>query len=144
MGAEAVQASLRVLQCFCSGSIQQSTAVLPVLQVWPGKTVYPDYLDNPSTSTWLENQLTHMHSQVPFDGLWLDMNEASNFCSGMQCKPDKKNKTAMYWLEAETPKTYNITGNSLAGRQDTKQIDPNIAQCETAQSHVPSKTVAIF
>eukprot|EP00878_Enallax_costatus_P002700 GHUV01002888.1.p1 GENE.GHUV01002888.1~~GHUV01002888.1.p1 ORF type:complete len:873 (+),score=203.93 GHUV01002888.1:194-2812(+) len=77
-------------------------------QVWPGSTVYPDYLENPRTSKWLHDQLTNMYSQVPYDGLWLDMNEASNFCSGMQCQPNTASITAMHWLNVETPRDYNI------------------------------------
>ncbi|KAF8062769.1 alpha-glucosidase [Scenedesmus sp. PABB004] len=78
-------------------------------QVWPGKTVYPDYLDNPRTSAWLTRELRHMHEQVPYDGLWLDMNEASSFCSGLNCVPDTRNITAMHWLQVETPRDYNIS-----------------------------------
>lgn len=78
-------------------------------QVWPGKTVYPDFLDNPRTSKWLHEQLTNMYRQVPYDGLWLDMNEASNFCSGMQCKPNRQSSIAMHWLTVETPRDYNIS-----------------------------------
>jgi alpha-glucosidase (family GH31 glycosyl hydrolase) len=64
--------------------------------VWPGTSAYPDYLDNPATHSWLKAQLASWHAQVPWDGLWLDMNEASNFCSGTQCKPDTANETALY------------------------------------------------
>lgn len=39
--------------------------------------------------------LTH-NDQVPFDGLWLDMNEASNFCSGVNCRPDTSDKQKMF------------------------------------------------
>jgi hypothetical protein len=35
---------------------------------------------------WIKAQLQRFFDQVPFDGLWLDMNEASNFCSGNKCK----------------------------------------------------------
>jgi hypothetical protein len=30
------------------------------------------------------------------DGMWLDMTEAANFCSGMVCSTPKNNKTAMW------------------------------------------------
>jgi hypothetical protein len=50
------------------------------LQVWPGKTVYPDYLENANTSRWLVDNLQHMYDKVPYDGLWLDMNEVGGHC----------------------------------------------------------------
>lgn len=67
-----------------------------LLQVWPGETVYPDYLSNPNTTKWLTKQLRRFYQQAPFDGVWLDMSEASNFCSGMKCVPPKDNKAAMH------------------------------------------------
>lgn len=61
-------------------------------QVWPGPTVYPDYLAAPNVTKWLKGQLAQWYKQVPFDGLWLDMNEASNFCTGLNCVPDYEDK----------------------------------------------------
>lgn len=53
-------------------------------------------MGNKATTAWLTKHLGNWHKSVPYDGLWLDMNEASNFCSGVQCKPDTTNETAMY------------------------------------------------
>mmetsp|Transcript_5178 Transcript_5178/g.5145 ORF Transcript_5178/g.5145 Transcript_5178/m.5145 type:complete len:559 (+) Transcript_5178:973-2649(+) len=50
-------------------------------QVWPGNSVYPDWF-NPATSTWWLNQLKSFQNTIPFSGLWLDMNEPSNFITG--------------------------------------------------------------
>eukprot|EP00798_Chlamydomonas_sp_ICE-L_P029223 gene29223-12946_t len=49
--------------------------------VWPGPTHWPDFL-NPEATPYWQKWLQQMHSAVPFDGIWLDMNEPSNFCSG--------------------------------------------------------------
>lgn len=49
--------------------------------VWPGESTYPDWF-NPNTSTFWQNGLSQLHSQIPFSGIWLDMNEASNFVAG--------------------------------------------------------------
>jgi alpha-glucosidase (family GH31 glycosyl hydrolase) len=65
-------------------------------QVWPGEAVYPDYLAAPKIDTWIKSQLQRFYDEVPFDGLWLDMNEAANFCSGRLCKSDPKNTTSMH------------------------------------------------
>ena len=51
-------------------------------EVWPSDSVYPDYT-HPNTAAWWQLHLSNFYNQVPFDGLWEDMNEASNFCNGI-------------------------------------------------------------
>ncbi|XP_060910669.1 lysosomal alpha-glucosidase [Labrus mixtus] len=50
-------------------------------QVWPGLTAYPDFSDEVTHEWWYDN-LQRFHEKVPFDGLWIDMNEPSNFMDG--------------------------------------------------------------
>eukprot|EP00877_Chromochloris_zofingiensis_P000332 jgi/Chrzof1/1029/Cz01g37200.t1 len=61
-------------------------------QVWPGATHFPDFL-KPNTTEWWTRQLQHMHDMVPYDGMWIDMNEASNFCQGEVCRAPTKTAT---------------------------------------------------
>ncbi|KAL2474144.1 Glycosyl hydrolase family 31 protein [Forsythia ovata] len=49
-------------------------------QVWPGQTYFPDFV-NPSSETFWSNEIKIFHEVLPFDGLWIDMNELSNFIS---------------------------------------------------------------
>ena len=49
-------------------------------QVWPGPTYFPDFLHPSAQSYWTE-QLSGFYDMVPYDGLWIDMNEVSNFCN---------------------------------------------------------------
>ncbi|KAJ4944595.1 hypothetical protein JOQ06_013138 [Pogonophryne albipinna] len=50
-------------------------------KVWPGLTAYPDFSNEVTHEWWYEN-LLRFHEKVPFDGLWIDMNEPSNFLDG--------------------------------------------------------------
>ncbi|KAJ5099962.1 Glycoside hydrolase family 31 [Penicillium argentinense] len=50
--------------------------------VWPGVTVYPDWF-NPDTQGYWNSEFKEFfssHDGVDIDGLWIDMNEAANFC----------------------------------------------------------------
>jgi alpha-glucosidase len=50
--------------------------------VWPGVTAFPDWF-NDDTQGWWNNEFDIFFSPdtgVDIDGLWIDMNEASQFC----------------------------------------------------------------
>ncbi|XP_061021942.1 maltase-glucoamylase isoform X3 [Dama dama] len=62
--------------------VNTSDGVNPLIgEVWPGKTVFPDYT-NPKCTAWWTNEFELFHSQVEFDGIWIDMNEVANFVDG--------------------------------------------------------------
>ncbi len=69
-------------------------------RVWPGITAYVDFLA-PYGSTLWQMGLSDFYQQVKFDGVWLDMNEASNFCNG-ECDKEDLNGTASPYEETDT------------------------------------------
>lgn len=50
-------------------------------KVWPGPSAFPDFT-NPEALDWWQDMVAEFHAQVPFDGMWIDMNEPSNFVAG--------------------------------------------------------------
>lgn len=50
-------------------------------KVWPGYAVFPDWLEPYATTLW-HIGLGDLYEQAQFDGIWIDMNEVSNFCDG--------------------------------------------------------------
>ncbi|KAL6777600.1 AGL1 [Auxenochlorella protothecoides x Auxenochlorella symbiontica] len=53
--------------------------------VWPGPCHFLDYL-LPRTAAYWEEELAAHHNILPWDGIWIDMNEISNFCTGDLCR----------------------------------------------------------
>ncbi|KAL4243910.1 glycosyl hydrolase 31 family protein [Abortiporus biennis] len=51
-------------------------------QVWPGYTVFPDWFSKNAETWWTEALKNWSQSAIDFDGIWLDMNEVSSFCTG--------------------------------------------------------------
>uniref|UniRef100_A0A8D8XLI2 Lysosomal alpha-glucosidase n=1 Tax=Cacopsylla melanoneura TaxID=428564 RepID=A0A8D8XLI2_9HEMI len=91
------------------GIFVKNASGLPVEgSVWNdrGGTVFPDF-SNPDTVDYWLRQLKLMYSLFEFDGLWIDMNEPSNFVNGslQGCPSNSKYESPPY-----TPHVY---GGSL-------------------------------
>ncbi|KAJ1955350.1 hypothetical protein EC988_001931 [Linderina pennispora] len=52
-----------------------------VSQAWPGYVLFPDWF-SANANDWWAGEIARFLDQLPLDGLWLDMNEASAFCTG--------------------------------------------------------------
>ncbi|XP_072508617.1 uncharacterized protein [Notamacropus eugenii] len=62
--------------------VNASDGVTPIIgEVWPGKTVFPDYT-NPKCAQWWAEEFRLFYEEIKFDGIWIDMNEPSNFDDG--------------------------------------------------------------
>jgi alpha-glucosidase len=49
--------------------------------VWPGYTAFPDWYASNTLNWWID-EMSQWHSNIAFDGIWIDMNEVSSFCVG--------------------------------------------------------------
>ena len=82
--------------------VKDMTGNYPYLgQVWPGPTHYPDWF-HPNITTYWTKQLKGWHDKAEFDGLWIDMNEASNFCTGQVCQNKDPLACPTHELETQT------------------------------------------
>jgi lysosomal alpha-glucosidase len=62
--------------------VKNSTGQIFIGKVWnSGTTVWPDFT-HPTTVDYWTLMLKSLHDLFPFDGVWIDMNEPSNFLSG--------------------------------------------------------------
>ncbi|KAK3386291.1 glycosyl hydrolases family 31-domain-containing protein [Sordaria brevicollis] len=54
---------------------------------WPGEVVWPDWIAPQTTEWWTTEILTFYdpNTGIDIDGLWIDMNEASNMCADTTC-----------------------------------------------------------
>ncbi|KAK7746098.1 hypothetical protein SLS62_009558 [Diatrype stigma] len=55
-------------------------------EVWPGFTVFPDWIgalfNGTGANRWWSDEIAEYHSKIKFDGIWIDMSEVSSFCVG--------------------------------------------------------------
>lgn len=55
-------------------------------EVWPGYTVFPDWigavLNGTGAFEWWTGEMEMWHQNISFDGIWIDMSEVSSFCVG--------------------------------------------------------------
>lgn len=58
--------------------LRNPDGTLYIGSVWPGYTVFPDFLSAGGEPWWI-GEMETWHEQIPFDGAWIDMNEPSSF-----------------------------------------------------------------
>ena len=86
------------LDCFIKSNYTKKDLII---QVWPGDTLIPDFL-NPNTTFFWQYGLKKYKDLVYYDGIWFDMNEVAGLDRGAKCigeiadKCDKKDNFYYY------------------------------------------------
>jgi len=98
-------------------------------RVWPGDVYFPDFLHPNASAYWLD-QLIAFHSVLAFDGVWLDMNEPSNFCDGdCSCRAATSRRGAangriLTWRKSQSADARKQANGNAVGEDDgAKQVD---------------------
>jgi alpha-glucosidase len=115
--------------------------------VWPGYTVYTDFIHPKGVQYWA-NELALYHENVEFDGIWMDMNEASSFCVG-SCGSDSIHLNPAHppfklpgdpgYLILDYPEAFNVTNATEAASASSAAASQDAAN-SAAQQAAPTTT----
>ena len=97
-----------------------------IAKAWPEYVAFVDFFHPNSTEFWSQG-LQSLYKQTPFDGIWLDLNEPTNFCADSEgttmgeCHPgmDDISELDRVFENKQSPSLYSsfIPGVDLADRQ---------------------------
>ncbi|KAF4556093.1 Alpha-glucosidase-like protein 3 [Elsinoe fawcettii] len=110
--------------------------------VWPGYTVFPDWLAPNSTQWWTESMNSH-YQNVNWDGIWIDMSEVASFCVG-SCGSKNLSLNPSHppfslpgepgQLQADYPEQFNVTNATEAASVSAVSSSQAAAASATAVS----------
>lgn len=108
--------------------------------VWPGYTVFPDWLSEKASDWWV-TEIVEYIKKVAIDGIWIDMSEVSSFCIGscgsknitlnpvhppFQLPGEVNNKILSY------PEGFNLTNATEAAIAESASISQAAASASAA------------
>ncbi|XP_004363327.2 alpha-glucosidase [Capsaspora owczarzaki ATCC 30864] len=108
--------------------------------VWPGAVHFPDWLAANSSSWWVNNLRDFHTNSAAFSGVWLDMNEMSNFCDGDCNRTTTPSIVPPYWpgqtdiqvktmsMDARHVGTTEFNAHSLFGFLETRATNQFLTQ----------------
>lgn len=125
--------------------------------VWPGYTVFPDWLSENGTDWWINEMLVSLylnrwipsltservawHKEVPYSGFWIDMNEVASFCVG-SCGSDNVTMNQVHPPFAlpgepgnviyEYPEGFNVTNKTEAASASRASEGQDAAKSTTS------------
>ncbi|PNS21638.1 hypothetical protein CAC42_997 [Sphaceloma murrayae] len=119
-------------------------------QVWPGYTVFPDWLAPNATQWWTEQMMEH-YKNVAWDGIWIDMSEVASFCVG-SCGSQNLSLNPVHppfalpgepgQLQVEYPEQFNVTNATEAAYASSLSSSQAAAASATAPAGDPPTTTS--
>ena len=115
---------------------------------WPGFSVWADWLVSSSQEWWTSN-IIKWHADTPFDGIWIDLSEASSFCVGScgELKLDKNPVHPPFLLPGDPltfdylyPEGFNVTNATEAASAVAASSSQVAALSKTTLLPVPTTT----
>ncbi|KAF7330338.1 DUF917-domain-containing protein [Mycena venus] len=94
---------------------------------WPGTVVWPDWFASNTQNWWTNEILTFFDADtgVNIDGLWNDMNEVSNSCADITCKPTRRAEPEVQReLSSTQVETPDDDSGSMKGLPDRNLLTP--------------------
>ncbi|KAI8665959.1 putative alpha/beta-glucosidase agdC [Fusarium keratoplasticum] len=104
---------------------------------WAGEVVWPDYHSKEGHDWWVDEMERFFDPEtgLDIDGVWNDMNEASNFCPNVDCDPAKHAKdTNTPPQPPENHRPRPNTGRPIPGFPDSFQPNSTLAKRQDASS----------
>jgi len=119
---------------------------LYVGQVWPGFTVFPDWIGSALNGTgafdWWKNEMSTWHQNISFDGIWIDMSEVSSFCVGSCGSANRTNSLAKRQELFNYPEGFMKTNASDYASISAASISASSASVASAASAGSTSTSA--
>ncbi|RMJ13951.1 hypothetical protein CDV36_006377 [Fusarium kuroshium] len=101
---------------------------------WAGEVVWPDYHSQEGHDWWVDEMERFFNPEtgLDIDGVWNDMNEASNFCADLNCDPAQLAKDTN--TPPQPPESRPNTGRPIPGFPDSFQPDGTLSKRQDASN----------
>ena len=112
--------------------------------VWCGNAYFPDFF-KPETVSWWKQNFNDLYDELglQFDGVWLDENEATNFCNGY-CKPEERPEDSLRNKPFYVPGWRDLEDKALGVDGYHSSIDRHEYDVHSLFSLMQSKATAEF
>ncbi|KAK4985984.1 hypothetical protein LTR66_008016 [Elasticomyces elasticus] len=117
---------------------------------WPGFSVWTDFLVPQGQEFWTY-ECSDWHSRIPYDGIWIDLSEASSFCVG-SCGDGRLDQNPVHPpfklpgeylnVDYEFPEAFNITNATEASSLSAASASQSSANAAISTPAIVTTTQA--